>query len=226
MTTALTKFLPRPSFELSANTETAARRPRRRGVRLTVDPALVERCRRGDAAAVEELFEASHDHVFTLALHLAGDEATAADVTQEVFLKLLDRLGQFRGEAELSTWLYRIVVNTFLDHRRSRRPWISLDPGDDGDSAADTLVETALVEAASQEDAALASERGRTVRRALAELAPRWRAPLVLRYSAGLAYDEIAEVLGIEPGTVASRLNRAHRRLAKKLRHLDPSISG
>ena len=78
-----------------------------------------------------------------------------------------------------------------------------------------------LVLAATQEDEALAKEDARRVRRALARLDERWRAPLVLRYAAGLAYDEIAAVLGVSPGTVASRLNRAHRQLAKKLAALD-----
>jgi RNA polymerase sigma-70 factor (ECF subfamily) len=106
-------------------------------------------------------------------------------------------------------------MNAFLDHRRSRRRWLPLPQAEE-----ETDERPELVLEATQEEAALAAEDARRVRRALARLDEHWRAPLVLRYSAGLSYDEIAAVLGVSPGTVASRLNRAHRRLAKKLRGL------
>ena len=187
-------------------------RPTARTSRLVTDDDLLERCRRGDTGAHSELFERYHDHVYNLGLHFSGDEATAADVTQDVFLKLLDRIRQFRRDAELTTWLYRIVLNTFLDHRRRRRPSLSLE---------ETEAETAF--AAPQERDAERDQIQRLVRQATAQLSPRLRAPLVLRYSAGLSYEEIAEVLDVSPGTVASRLSRAHAKLARKLRYLSRS---
>jgi len=205
-----------PGFLAPAAAVAVRRRPARHG-RLEIAPELVERCRAGDPDAFDELFEQSRDHVYTLALYFSGDEDTAADVTQEVFLKLLDRIGQFRERAELSTWLYRVVLNTFLDHRRGRRPWLRPDAADDGAAPPRELT----LEPA-QERSAVAGETAAGVRRAVAGLKPKWRAPVVLRYGAGLSYEEIAEVLGISPGTVASRLNRAHDRLARELRHLRP----
>lgn len=201
---------------LPARTDPAAAARRRPGGRLAVDGEVLAGCRRGDPEAFDALFEKTKDHVYTLALYFCGDEAAAADVTQEVFVKLLDRVGQFREDAELSTWLYRVVLNTFLDHRRGWRPWISLR-----DSAEKADPPQELVLEAPQEDAVARAESALHVRRAVAALKPRWRLPVVLRYGAGLSYEEIAEVLEISPGTVASRLNRAHARLAKKLRHLD-----
>ena len=108
-----------------------------------------------------------------------------------------------------------MVLNTFLDQRRSRKPWLRLDAAGE----AETQPRELTIEA-TQEDAAAESQTAAGVRRAVAELKPHWRALVVLRYSAGLSYEEIAKVLAIAPGTVASRLSRAHARLAKKLRHL------
>ncbi len=206
-------FLPEPTDPVAA---ARVRVPAR--ARLEIEPRLLARCRAGDPQAFDVLFERTRDHVYTLALHFSGDEAVAADVTQEVYLKLLDRIGQFREDATFSTWLYRIVLNTFLDERRRRRPWLSLDGPEE---AEDPLPELTL--AAPQEDAVARSQTAAGVRRAVASLAPHLRALVVLRYSAGLPYEEIATVLGISPGTVASRLNRVHRKLAKKLVHLRPA---
>ena len=200
---------------LPARTDPVEGAPRPAPERPDVDRTVLAGCRQGDPEAFGELFEKTKDHVYTLALHFSGDEATAADVTQEVFVKLLERVGQFREDSELSTWLYRVVLNTFLDHRRRRRPWIPLQE----------LIESVtsprqLTLEPGQELSASRAETARTVRRAVLELKPRWRALVVLRYSAGLSYEEIAEVLEISPGTVASRLSRAHQRLARTLRHL------
>lgn len=207
-----------PSLPARSAPAEARRRP---AGRLAVERAVLEGCRRGDPEAFDALFEKTKDHVYTLALYFSGDEPTAADVTQEVFVKLLDRVGQFREDAELSTWLYRVVLNTFLDHRRGLKPWIPFrEPAEPADPPPELIVE------APQEAAAARAETALAVRRAVAELKPRWRVLVVLRYGAGLSYEEIAEVLEISPGTVASRLNRAHARLAKKLRHLQRPLGG
>ena len=76
-----------------------------------------------------------------------------------------------------------------------------------------------------QDDEAVRNELVRTVRAAVAELRPRFRMPLILRYLAGLSYEEVAAVLGVSPGTVASRLHRAHRQLGRKLHHLRGHVS-
>ena len=187
----------------------------RRGLRLGVDAALLARCRAGEAGAFDVLVERLGDHIYTLALSFCGDETTAADVTQDVFLKLLDRIGQFRADAEFSSWLYRVVKNTFLDHARRRRPFASLDEADEIEEWPELRLD------APQEDAVRQAEATRAVRGALIELKPAWRLLLILRYRAELSYEEIAKALDLSPGTVASRLARAHRKLARKLRHLD-----
>jgi RNA polymerase sigma-70 factor, ECF subfamily len=172
---------------------------------------LVQACGRGDRAAFGRLFEASKDQVYSLALRLTGNASEAADVTQEVFLKLLTRLPQFRSEALFSTWLHRIVVNTFLDRRRTVRRLVpltdALEPSDPGTEREARRAETAGL-----------------VARAVAGLDPALRLPVVLRFVSGLSYEEIAAVLELPMGTVASRLSRALRALATELpdrRHLE-----
>jgi RNA polymerase sigma-70 factor (ECF subfamily) len=173
--------------------------------------SLVDACRRGDRAAVAVLFEACKDRVYTLALHLTADPAEAGDITQDVFLRVLRRIAQYRGEARFSTWLYRVVVNVFLDRRRLRRRWAALDLGRlAGRASPDPGPEATLI-------------RGQTrqrVMRAVASLPVKLRLPLVLRYGNGLSYAEIAETLGVPEGTVASRLSRALKLLEPGLRDL------
>jgi RNA polymerase sigma-70 factor (ECF subfamily) len=173
-------------------------------------PELIAACRRGEREAFAALFLGTRDFVHSVALWVTADPAAAPDVTQEVFLRLLGRIRQFDGHSAFRTWLFRIVVNVARDHlRRLRRPplaeavWpIEPPPG--------------------PEEALVAREGREQLRRALERLPPRLRLPLVLRFAAGLSYDEIAAVLGLPPGTVASRLSRGLARLGRLL----PSPAG
>lgn len=166
---------------------------------------LLAACRGGDRRAMTELFVATRPYVYGVALRLARDEAGAADVTQEVYLKLIGRIGQFAGGSSFTTWLYRIVVSTSLDHRRRLRPWLSFH--------AEPPRAAALAAPAPQEQELLDREAARRLRDAVSRLPLRFRVPLVLRFVAGLSYREIAETLSISEGTVASRLSRALSRL-------------
>jgi RNA polymerase sigma-70 factor (ECF subfamily) len=161
---------------------------------------------------------ASHrDTVFSVALHFVGDEPAAADVTQTVFLKLLERVRQFRREAEFTTWLYRIVVNTCLSHRKLAERFVSLE---------DVASSPAFVAPASQETEVMRREQAAELRAAILALTPTLRLPVLLRYVAGLGYDDIGRVLGLPGGTVASRLGRAHRALEARLAHLRSPADG
>src|ERR1044072_8844344 len=92
-----------------------------------IDGRVIEACQQGDRAAFQLLFETYKDKVFSIAVYSSGGDRTVADdVTQQIFLKLLTAIRQFRGESEFTTWLYRLVVNACLDERRRRRrllPW-------------------------------------------------------------------------------------------------------
>jgi RNA polymerase sigma-70 factor (ECF subfamily) len=145
--------------------------------------------------------------VYRLALHVCGNPSDAGDVTQEVFLKLLTRIRQYREDARFTTWLYRVALNAAFDHHRARRPLLSLDE----------LPPATSPGVAPQQRYAEEREERLEVRRALATVKETFRAPLVLRYASELSYEEIAEVLGVSKGTVASRLSRGLRDLGRAL---------
>jgi RNA polymerase sigma-70 factor (ECF subfamily) len=184
-------------------------------VRPEPSAELLARCHERDPEAFAWLFETYKDSVYSLALHVLYDESAAADVVQEVFLKLIERIDRFAGRARFSSWLYRVVLNTCYDQLRSRKsarrfqvpidqipPWVDqLEP-----------VQTALLEQ---------RERAHRLRRCVSRLSPRLRSPLLLRHVLGLSYGEIAAALGITAGTVASRLNRAHRKIERELVEVD-----
>jgi RNA polymerase sigma-70 factor (ECF subfamily) len=175
------------------------------------DAEIIEACKQGDRSAFHDLFEAHKDRVYTIALHYGGDEAMAHDVTQQVFLKLFTSIGQFNESSQFTTWLYRIVANACTDEHRKRRRFVPFSP--------EIEVRT-MVTMPSQEDAYQRRQVADSVRRAIGELTPKLRLPILLKYVEGLSYDEIAESLGISIGTVSSRLNRGHKMLARKLGHL------
>jgi len=170
---------------------------------------LVEACQRGERDGFRALFETYKDRVYSVALRFSGDEALAMDLAQDTFLKLFSCIREFRGDSAFSTWVYRLVVNSCLDHKR--RAW-RLIP------IADELFEV-LRAPHNSLDAVLETEMRERVRQAVEKLTPDLRMVIVLRYTEGLSYEEIAEVLSCSTGTVASRLNRAHKALERRLNH-------
>jgi RNA polymerase sigma-70 factor, ECF subfamily len=178
-----------------------------------IDGRVIEACQQGDRAAFQLLFETYKDKVFSIAVYSSGgDRAVADDVTQQIFLKLFTAIRQFRGDSEFTTWLYRLVVNACLDERRRRRrllPW------------GETVAMRNSGEKKPQEKQFARLEVAEAVQAAIGELKPKFRLPIILKYIDGLSYDEIASVMGCSKGTVASRLNRGHSQLAKRLSHLN-----
>ena len=148
----------------------------------------------------------------------------AQDVTQDVFLHLAERISTFRGEAGLTSWIYRITVNRAIDARRRerRRPAWRM-----GDAPLEEAVRRPRGDAQREEEPGQGLDRDareRRVQAALARLSPKLRAIAVLRYIEGLTYEQLAEVLGCAPGTVKSRLSRAHAALQQALEQ--PPASG
>jgi RNA polymerase sigma-70 factor (ECF subfamily) len=171
---------------------------------------LIEACQRGESEAFRALFEIYRDRVYSIALRYSGDEAAAMDIAQDTFLKLFASIRQFRGDAAFPTWIYRLVVNSCFDHKRRTRRLVPLAAG---------FLATLRASADSLADL-LRSEVRSSVRSAVDRLSPALRMVVVLRYTEGLSYEEIAVVLGCSQGTVASRLNRAHKTLGRRLSHL------
>ena len=177
-----------------------------------ISAEIIESCRLGDREAFRVLYDSYKDRVYAISLYFFhGDEALACDVTQQVFLKLMTTIGQFRGEAEFSTWLYRLVVNACLDSARSRKS--------DAFIADRSRLEAVGLPGAQEDDYARA-QTGKLVRSAVSTLPPKFRIAVLLRYFEDLSYEQMAEALHCSMGTVASRLSRGHKILAERLRSL------
>ena len=177
-----------------------------------ISAQIVEACRSGDRDAFRALYDLYKDRVYSVALYfLHGDPAAASDVTQQVFLKLMTSLGQFRGDAEFSTWLYRLVANVCMDAGRRRKS----DP-----AIADRSRMEMFAGPASPEDDYARAQTENSVRAAVAALPPKFRIAVLLRYFEDLSYEQMATALHCSMGTVASRLSRGHRMLAERLKGL------
>lgn len=174
--------------------------------------------------AFEALFTKYRDRVYAIAFRILGSSVDAMDVVQDSFSLLFRKLQGFRGGALFSTWLFRIVVNCSIDHRRRthQRPASNLH-WDDAASA--ELID----DAPGPEDRAETKELGDQVQQAISLLSPKLRAILALRYLEDMTYEDLAATLGLSLGTVKSRLARAHLALENLVRtrfpHLDLSAA-
>jgi len=167
---------------------------------------IIERCRSGDRDAFRALYDIYKDRVYSIALYyFHGDVSAASDVTQQVFLKLMTSIGQFRGDAEFSTWLYRVAVNTVLMKLRRRKspPVLSLDEPVSADSPS-------LKREVGRQDPSLSGAIDRiALRRALEELPGGCRQIFDLHEVEGYQHHEIAELLQCSIGNSKSQLHKA-----------------
>lgn len=181
------------------------------------DENLVEGLCAGEDAAYEALLERYQQPVFNLVSRLLRDSDDACDVVQEVFLKVFRKIGTFRGDSTLKTWIYRIAVNEAHNHSRwngrHRRQEVGLEGGEDERGYCDTL----SAPGDSPFDYVLDQERHRLVESALADLNPSFRSVIVLRDVEDMSYEEIAEILQIPLGTVKSRILRGREALRMEL---------
>jgi RNA polymerase sigma-70 factor (ECF subfamily) len=177
-----------------------------------ISAEIVESCRSGDRDAFRALYDLYKDRVYSISLYFFhGDPSVASDVTQQVFLKLMTNIGQFRGDAEFSTWLYRLVVNVCLDAARRRKSEVLIS---------DRSLMEAFAGPDSQEEDYARSQMASSVRAAVSALPPKLRIAVLLRYFDDLSYLQMAKALHCSMGTVASRLSRGHQILAERLKSL------
>jgi RNA polymerase sigma-70 factor (ECF subfamily) len=189
-------------------------------VRPRAEAEFIERLRRGDAAAFEELVTERSGEIYGLLFRFTENAEEARDLTQETFLRAFQSIDRFRGEADLRTWIYRIAINQARNRwrwwrRRRRESTVSLD-ATQGDSN-QTLLSTLAESAANPEQETLAHEREVALRAALGKLGQSYREAVILRDIEGFTYEEIATTLGINVGTVKSRLARGRQELRRKL---------
>jgi len=176
------------------------------------EAAVINAVLDGDVNAYEYLVKAYEKNVYNLALRMVGNSEDAYDMSQEAFIKAYNSLHSFRGDSKFSVWLYRIVSNVCLDYlrARNRKATVSLSvENDDGED-----VELDIADEASSPQALLDRSLTRdAVRRGLQALPPDHREILLLREIQGLSYEEIADTLELEVGTVKSRIFRARKKL-------------
>ena len=173
---------------------------------------IVAACRSGDRDAFRAVYDLYKDRVFSMALYFFhGDHAAASDVTQQIFLKLMTTMDQFRGDAEFSTWLYRLAVNACLDTARRRKSDAVIS---------DPSRMEAFAGPDSQEEDYARAQLASSVRAAVSALPPKFRIAVLLRYFDDLSYEQMAQALHCSMGTIASRLSRGHRMLAERLKGL------
>jgi RNA polymerase sigma-70 factor (ECF subfamily) len=185
------------------------------------DFELVRRLCSGDPAHAEPAFDVLYakyrDQVFNLSCRVLHDRALAADATQEAFLSVLRKAHKFKFRSAFSSWLYRVTVNLCIDLKRKvdrKKPLSLSEPRvsswvGDGDPRREPEP--------GPEDRARQREFRDAVDHAVNRLNPRLATVVVLRYTEGLGYEEIAQILGVPLGTVKSRLSRAHAALAEDL---------
>ena len=173
---------------------------------------LLQRAMRGDAQAFNDLMGLHEGRMYAVALRMCGTREDAQDCLQEAMLRVYRSIGSFKAQSSFATWVYRITMNTCLDElrRRKSRPGTSLDglldsgwsPSDDRDTP---------------EQHAVRAEKRAGIMRMIRELPEDMRAAIVLRDLQGLPYEEIAQALGTNVGTIKSRISRARERLRGKI---------
>ena len=189
------------------------------GVRAD-DAALVADLKAGSEDAFAQLIAQYHQPLYSLIVRSIQDQADAADITQEVFIKVFRSTSGFHGESSLRTWLYRIALREASNQRRwwsrHKRQEITIDssssePDDDGDMP--LLSATLMDGRESPFDHAAQTEVRQRVEAALQQLPEAYRTVVILREIEGFAYEEIAEILDVNLGTVKSRLTRGRAAL-------------
>jgi len=189
--------------------------------RPAVEDQFIERLKRSDPAAFEKLVNERSGEIYGLLYRLTENTEEARDLTQETFLRAFQSIGQFRGESDLRTWIYRIAINQARNRwrwwrRRHRDSTVSIDAADAAGNSA-LIAQLSSGNSSNPEHGALAHERERALRKALSGLRRVYREAVVLRDIEGFAYEEIAVALDISVGTVKSRLARGRQELRRKL---------
>ena len=189
---------------------------------MQADSDLISRAAGGDAAAFQLLVEQHRSMVYRVAYQFAGNHHDAEDIAQEVFIKVYRSLDRFRRDAQLSSWMYRIVMNACIDHRRRHSP---AGAAPFGEEAEHKMLNTPE-ETPGPEDRAYAGELGQVLEAEIGKLPKGQRIVFVMRHHQGLKLSEIAVSLGLAEGTVKRQLHAAVHRLRQALSDANVTAGG
>ncbi len=184
------------------------------------DEQLVTAAQRGDRAATDVLLRRHYDRVHAVCRRIAGGTRDADDAAQEAMIRVVRNIDHFDGRSTFSTWVYRIATNTALDELRKRQRRPQLQVVSDEDSSYGRSSPREPVDEIAHREVESVVDR-LAIDRALADLPPDYRVPVVMRDVGDLDYSEIAEALGIPIGTVKSRIARGRKLLLEQLGNRD-----
>lgn len=188
-----------------------------RGAATPTSPAadleLAQRCGRGDQDAFEQLYRAQAGRLYTLIVRMVGSAETAEDVLQEVFLNAYRKIGSFRGDSSLGTWMYRMAVNYCLDYLRGRQSKMA--------RTTDSIEDEGMAEPVASAPLVASTINRLDLERAIAKLPPGCRTAFVLHDVEGFEHHEVATMLGISEGTSKSQVHKARVKLRGMLSRKD-----
>lgn len=182
-----------------------------------IDESLIREAANGDVSSFEKIFKTHADFVFNVSLRIVGSREDAEEVSQEVFLKVYDKLQSFRSESKLKTWIYRITVNMAINHSKKESKKVKANvPYDETD---------VVCESKDSVDVNLKQKHHQgLIKRLLDALTPDQRACIVLRSIDGLSYEQIAGTLNININAVRSRIKRARLKLLSMRKEVDDEV--
>lgn len=183
---------------------------------MSAELELVERSKGGDVSAFEELVVMYQKQIYNLGFRMMGSEEDACDVTQEAFLKAYKSIKRFNGKSSFGTWVYRIAVNVCIDELRKRKK-VKLYPVAHNDNLEERGFKLITDTDELPEEKMERQEVRKQVHRAINRLGEEHRAIIILRDIQGKSYQEIADILGLNLGTVKSRISRARQNLKEEL---------
>ena len=176
---------------------------------------LIQRAGSGDASAFNRLMEQHEKRMYAVALRMCQNREDAQDCLQEAMLRIYKSIGSFKFQSSFSTWAYRITMNTCLDELRRKK--------NKQNASLDSLVEVGFSPSDginAPEQHAIQSDLRRTLHSAIGELPDDMRSAIVLRDVHGMAYEEIAQALDVNVGTIKSRISRGREKLREKLKNI------
>lgn len=187
------------------------------------DADVARLAQQGREPAFRELVRRYERPVFSLVFRMVRDTATAEDLAQDTFIKVLNHIDKYNAEFKFSSWLFKIANNVAIDHLRRRQlNTISIDGSPNASTASD--IEATSFDIADKSESALdameARELGSAIERAIGALRPEYRACIMLRHVEGRSYEEIAATLDLPLGTVKTYIHRARHQLRDALEHL------
>jgi len=187
---------------------------------------LIARVRRKDASAVALIIRQNNQRLYRIARSILRDDFEAEDALQEAYIRAFTRLDLFRGESQLGTWLARIVMNEALGRLRRRKPPVAFETGTHAQETSAEIIRFPLAHPELDPETTMAQREIRALlERAIDALPEAFRTVLVMRLIEGMSIEETAELLGIKPETVKTRLHRARREVKEEMeKQLGPAL--